>query len=473
MDAEIPVGTEGQVADSVVPQSTRPDSVDAETVDPETVDAESVDAAVPELASSGSVGADAPDGDSPAATEPEPDGAAIGSAGPESARPVLVGTEAVAGVAGKSVIAAADPTEPESAAAEPEPGSLAVAEFLSVAPNPAADAPEPANGNAILGESANVVIKAGPVRPTPAALAQACLAPELADAALPTPAIDAYALGATLYAAVNGTSPGHFGPADDLPFTGQLAGAAPDRAGPLRGVITRLLSADPAGRPSLAEARDELSALSHSQSVPGRSAPGESDWTQPLFTGYGVPAGPLFGTGPRIPRQRRRFGRLRATPLRVGLAGFAVAVVVGAVMVAGAVGLPGEAHVVAPRASHSAGAPNRAAMGPSAGAVRVFIVGYYALLPQHLDSAFALLTPDYQQRTGGPVAYQRFYQTIAAIRVREVSTVSGSSATAVIVFTRTDGSVSTERYQFSLVTRNGKLLIDDAHLVTVLTAAAR
>src|SRR3954469_4022456 len=91
----------------------------------------------------------------------------------------------------------------------------------------------------------------------------AYLAPEVAQGRQPTAASDVFALGATLYAAVEGRPP--FGLDDNAyALLHKVATSDPEpprRAGPLTAVLMRLLSVDPQKRPSAVEARDMLAAV--------------------------------------------------------------------------------------------------------------------------------------------------------------------------------------------------------------------
>ncbi|MGH3692934.1 MAG: serine/threonine-protein kinase [Pseudonocardiaceae bacterium] len=93
----------------------------------------------------------------------------------------------------------------------------------------------------------------------------AFLSPEVADGAEPTPASDVFALGATLFAAVEGMPP--FGTSDN-PLLVLRRAAAGDllpvrRAGPLTPVLSALLQPDPAKRPDAAGARQLLQDLAN------------------------------------------------------------------------------------------------------------------------------------------------------------------------------------------------------------------
>nr|WP_083852957.1 serine/threonine-protein kinase [Saccharomonospora glauca] len=96
----------------------------------------------------------------------------------------------------------------------------------------------------------------------------AYLAPELARGADPKPSSDVFALGATLYHAIEGVPP--YG--DNTNQLALLYAAAsgkinpPQQAGPATALLMRLLSPEPEDRPSMTEARDKLAQLASGQS---------------------------------------------------------------------------------------------------------------------------------------------------------------------------------------------------------------
>jgi eukaryotic-like serine/threonine-protein kinase len=104
------------------------------------------------------------------------------------------------------------------------------------------------------------VTKTGLIAGTPA-----YLAPEIARGQDPTPASDVFSLGSTLYAAAEGEPP--FGLSENT--LGVLHAVAAGRINPptvdhpLTDVLLRLLNYDPADRPTMAQARDMLSAVAH------------------------------------------------------------------------------------------------------------------------------------------------------------------------------------------------------------------
>src|SRR4051794_20359211 len=91
----------------------------------------------------------------------------------------------------------------------------------------------------------------------------AFLSPEVAQGRPMTEASDVFSLGATLYACLEGQPP--FGMEENaLAMLHRVAGGQitpPQRAGVLTRPLLRMLAADPADRPTMAEVRDELATL--------------------------------------------------------------------------------------------------------------------------------------------------------------------------------------------------------------------
>ncbi|GAB1690934.1 protein kinase domain-containing protein [Krasilnikovia sp. M28-CT-15] len=99
------------------------------------------------------------------------------------------------------------------------------------------------------------------------------LAPEQANGHTPGPPADIFGVGATLYFAVEGVGP--FARDSYLSMLGAYARhdiRPPQRAGDLAAVLMRLLSADPAKRPSVTAAHDLLTAGGAGQARPSRRA---------------------------------------------------------------------------------------------------------------------------------------------------------------------------------------------------------
>lgn len=87
------------------------------------------------------------------------------------------------------------------------------------------------------------------------------MAPEVARGGEPVAASDVFALGATLYAAVEGVPPFGLTEGDLAALLRRVAAGevpVPAQAGVARPAIMRMLTPDPQRRPSMAQARDEL-----------------------------------------------------------------------------------------------------------------------------------------------------------------------------------------------------------------------
>ncbi|MGQ0572961.1 MAG: serine/threonine-protein kinase [Pseudonocardia sp.] len=144
----------------------------------------------------------------------------------------------------------------------------------------------------------------------------AYLAPETARGQGTDARTDMFALGATLFAAVDGEPP--FGAGGDLLVMitriGRGGAPAPRNAGPLTGLIGHLLADDPAARPTAAQAHQVLAHLAHV----ARQAPGP-----PAFA-----PGPWPGTARPAPTPTTRSRRGRVVAM----------IVLGAVLLGTAVG---------------------------------------------------------------------------------------------------------------------------------------
>jgi eukaryotic-like serine/threonine-protein kinase len=114
------------------------------------------------------------------------------------------------------------------------------------------------------------------------------IAPEQAQGAAPEPGADLWALGATLYFALEGVAP--FERVGVIPTVQAVVNEAHrplERADHLRGVIDALLAKEPGDRPSPAELRRQLEAVALDDPRAGEEDPGQDDTreaTQPLGT---------------------------------------------------------------------------------------------------------------------------------------------------------------------------------------------
>lgn len=88
------------------------------------------------------------------------------------------------------------------------------------------------------------------------------------------------------------------------------------------------------------------------------------------------------------------------------------------------------------------------------------ITGYYALMPGDLDTAWQLMTADYQENhVGGREAYGAFWGDVAAVEVTDVIAVAPDAGQATLTYTFSDGSVVQEVTAYRLVDEGGVLKI--------------
>jgi hypothetical protein len=85
---------------------------------------------------------------------------------------------------------------------------------------------------------------------------------------------------------------------------------------------------------------------------------------------------------------------------------------------------------------------------------------YYALLPANPAAGWEQLTERAQRRSGSQDEYNRFWSRIRSVEVRKTDVEDGNRVKAELRFV-TDRGDSKEEYVFTLVDRDGKLLIDD------------
>ncbi|MEK6442196.1 serine/threonine-protein kinase [Pseudonocardia sp. T1-2H] len=330
----------------------------------------------------------------------------------------------------------------------------------------------------------------------------AFLAPEVARGQEPTPASDVFALGATLYAAVEGEPP--FG-LDDNPYAllHKVATGAvrpPQSAGPLTALLMRLLSNQPEDRPTASQTRDALVAIAAGRSAAGVAPPARTSPATVVAPAVAVdeePADPGprtltevprplvippgggggSGNGPAAagkPRRRRLVPILIAVVVLLAVGG---GIVIG---VARANGTPSDG-VAAPATSAPAApvttttaastttttpptttttttttpptttSDSATAPANSRDAV-AFVQNYYSLLPGNPDAAFALLSSSAQAQSGGISSYRGFYAGMNSVGVENARSMGDGRVGATIRFERKDGTTTREAYTFVVST---------------------
>ncbi|MFH8804480.1 serine/threonine-protein kinase [Streptomyces sp. NPDC017936] len=134
------------------------------------------------------------------------------------------------------------------------------------------------------------------------------LAPERVRGQDPGPSCDLWALGATLYTAVEGRSPfRRTSPLSTMQAVVEEEAAEPRYAGPLGPVITALLRKDPAARPDTAQAEHLLA-----EAAEGRRPDAAQEFVPTRYTGTGRPGRDAHGSGAHHP-SAGRYGRAPET----------------------------------------------------------------------------------------------------------------------------------------------------------------
>lgn len=293
--------------------------------------------------------------------------------------------------------------------------------------------------------------------------------PQLARGADPTPADDVWALGATLYAAVEGVPPTE----DRGNAIATLAAVAdgrprrPEHAGFLADAIGRMLDPDPVSRWTMADAAHALERR-HDRHAPAGTLP-----TAPA-AGYPEPDTPVV----QAPEPRRRRG-----PLLVALAVLVVvAVAIGAYLLdrdeeptatpdGGSTrstpsssepptSEPPTTEPATPESSATTEEPptTEPATGepePSGDAAAT-VEDYYGLLPEDTEAAWEYLGEGARADAGGYAGFTGFWRTVDDVSVEGVE-VDGDTATVELVY---DGEPETRQL---LVAESGEgwIIADD------------
>jgi serine/threonine protein kinase len=328
------------------------------------------------------------------------------------------------------------------------------------------------------------------------------LAPEVARGSTPSQGSDAWALGATLYAAVEGRAP--YGGENALAVLHQIAHedpARPQRAGTLEPVIAGLMARDPAERWSLTHAHEELRRLAarprettrelapptpHPTPTPtptatlAAAAPAPADDTRhatptatPAATSTTAP--PTPPPDDTVPPRRRRPGPVAAGVLALLVAVAAVFAVVqltddetgGSGSPSGAVDEPtaepdrnrSESPTQEPEATDSPPAEEQDDSGSTSGSpgassgdeAVAFVDGYFDTVPDDVDSGWAMLSPAYQAETGR-ASYDGFWAEVADVDATDLSPAAGGDAVeATVTYQYEDGRTVEERQLLQLV----------------------
>ena len=385
-------------------------------------------------------------------------------------------------------------------------------------------------GNILIAEDGNALISdfgiahllddatltaTGMVHGTPA-----FLAPEVARGAESSFASDVFCLGSTLYAAVEGTPP--FGlDTNTMALLHRVASGVfppPQRTGSLTRILLDMLAVDPGQRPTMAEVATTLADLAAvtvrvmpPPSAATEPAPPPPEMTKPTRVDPESPPPPPDPSTPaRVqpePSPSTAVETRRRNPAQV-VAGILVAVALvaagiwwlsqlpGSVVAdqppatttsappassVSATPMPSESGSTEPTPTPTGATPSRSPKertisprptkttetAPSARQLAEAITSYYALLPQGTDQAWRRLTPSYRRSpAGGRQGFQRFWDAIERVSVRDATGSRPDEAEATITYVFKNGRVVTERTAYGLVDDDGVLKINTSRVLS-------
>ena len=302
-------------------------------------------------------------------------------------------------------------------------------------------------------------------------------APELARGEQPTAAADVWALGATLYTAVEGRGlfPGH---ENALALLNEIASQQPpqpERAGFLTEPIVRALDQDPASRWSMADLAhvlrrlEEKHATTHTRiSTAAWPAAGSAEGTSTQENPVAAPAPTPTPTEPSEPSGKSHPRAVPDRPSRprrkrglAGLLALAVLVVVvgaGFLLFGGGNG-NGSDGATEPKGSRSGsttsgskdsqggGSSSGTSGGDSSGAStdeERFVDDYYAALPGDTRAGWSSLTPGFRDEIGSYGDYRGFWRTISSVEVTDTRSAGDGAVDVDLTYTKSDGSSEDE-----------------------------
>lgn len=288
----------------------------------------------------------------------------------------------------------------------------------------------------------------------------AYLAPEVASGRTATDASDVWSLGATLFHALSGHPPYEVGD-NLLGALYRIVHEEPPRldgTGWLGPLLESTMSLDPADRWSMAQVRDFLQAGPGAPlpaPVPRRTTPQvDEHGTQQLSRPVVVPAADAAPS-------RRRGGIL---PILVG-----VAVVALLTVVAFAIGFRGDGDDDPDAASSSPTAPpstdttEPVAQEPTAEDMEAFLTDYLQTAASDPRTAYTMLTPAFQQDSGGLDGYSGFWGNVDSVSGIEVLDADPDDLTIEYRYTREESGKripDTPKLQLAFDDQDGTYLID-------------
>jgi hypothetical protein len=259
----------------------------------------------------------------------------------------------------------------------------------------------------------------------------AFLAPEVAQGHEPSAASDVFSLGATLYTAVEGRAP--FGDGDNAIALLHAVAAGqmipPAHHGPITDVVLHMMRADPAARPTMAQAAESLHAA-----AAGRPAPALTR----------VDLQPVAGPSAAASR------RLRSA---LPIAAAAIAVVV----------LLYPQFTSSDQAANQPPAPTTSTV--AAAQLQQAVADYYALLPDRTDEAWTRLSPAMQAQ--GKEQYEKAWKDVKDLVVTAAPQATNADTVTIgVEYTVESRGRLRETRQLHLISDGGRVLVDSDQVLT-------
>ncbi|NMM35405.1 MAG: serine/threonine protein kinase [Phycicoccus sp.] len=314
------------------------------------------------------------------------------------------------------------------------------------------------------------------------------LSPELARGEDPHPASDVWALGATLYAAVEGRSP-YESRSNPIALLRAIATEPPrpmTHAGALAPAIAAMMDEDPANRWDMATSAKRLGGIAAVEATAVMPVAASGDTAvMPVVASGATAVMPVVIAAPVVeptkrfeagapqqqPPDERGSGRRRVS---LGLAALLLAAMGMAFFVSQLGDQGGTPLVLATTrattpAQTAAPSPSRVSEEPTTRGdqkhLESFLKSYYSNVTKDTDRTWDQLSPRMQSFAGGREGYDDFWKKIDKVRVNEVRAYdSGTKASVGLTFTRDHGGTSTETHQFTFITQDGDYLIDSDRL---------
>ncbi|WP_449224400.1 serine/threonine-protein kinase [Amycolatopsis silviterrae] len=328
----------------------------------------------------------------------------------------------------------------------------------------------------------------------------AFLAPEVARGEDATFASDVFALGATLYMAVEGDPP--FGTADNaIALLYRVSSGSitpPKQAGKLEPLLLKLLELKPEDRPSMAEVVAELRKLDGGvtpvATVPEpptlpEAKPPVVPATVAVPASGGAASGAAAAGGAAAgadapPADRRRRGMIfaGAGALLVVLAVIVTVVLTrnhgeedpsanpppasSAASSAPATSSASQPSPSTPPSSPPSSTPSSSTAPPSSAsnspeAMSAALTSYFTFIPNNLESSWAMLSDSFRSSRGQTFEkYKSWWSQFSSVTASDVKVTGPNTLTARITYHRSSGPVSSQTHKYSMSQHNGGWQID-------------